>query len=134
MSVSHELLSRLAALANPDGGWGYHAGKASHPEPTCLALLAFSTAREQFAQQIASGTASLERSHQPDGSYRLPEGRPEAGWTTAVALYTKLTLGAAPEQVKPTVERVLSVQSRVMEKDPETADMENDIDLSLVGR
>ena len=22
MSVSHELLSRLLALANPDGGWG----------------------------------------------------------------------------------------------------------------
>ena len=30
MSASHPLLVRLAALANPDGGWGYHAGKASH--------------------------------------------------------------------------------------------------------
>jgi uncharacterized protein (DUF362 family) len=133
VSASHELLTRLAALANPDGGWGYHAGKASHPEPTCLALLALSTAREPFAQPIANGTASLERNHQPDGGYRLPEGRPEAGWTTAVALFTKLATGNPPESMKPTVERILSVQSRVMEKDPETADMENDIDLSLVG-
>jgi len=133
VSASQELLSRLATLANPDGGWGYHAGKASHPEPTCLVLLAFSTAREQFAQQIANGLASLERNHQPDGGYRLTDGRPEAGWPTAIALFTKLALGASPEEMKPTVERILSVESRVMKKDPETADMESDIDLSLVG-
>ena len=133
MSASHELLSRLAALANPDGGWGYHAGKASHPEPTCLALLALNAERDAFAQPIANGLAALERNRQPDGSYRLADGRPEAGWPTAVALYTRLALGAAPEAMKPTIERVLSVESRVMTKDPETADMESDIDLSLLG-
>jgi uncharacterized protein (DUF362 family) len=131
--ASHELLSRLASIANPDGGFGYHAGKASHPEPTCLALLAFGTAREQFAQQIANAQASLERNHQPDGGYRLTDGHPEAGWPTAIALYTKLNLGATPEQLKPTIERVLSVESRVMTKGPETKDMESDIDFSLVG-
>ena len=88
--ASHPLLVRLAALANPDGGWGYHAGKASHPEPTCLALLAFGTARDPFAQVIANGLAALERNHQPDGGYRLTDGRPEAGWPTAIALFTKL--------------------------------------------
>ncbi len=133
MSASQPLLVRLAALANPDGGWAYHAGKASHPEPTCLALLALGTEKEQFAQAIANGLAALERSHQPDGGYRLPDGRPEAGWPTAIALFTKLALGATPEEVKPTVNRILSVESRVMEKDPETSDMENDIDLTLVG-
>jgi uncharacterized protein (DUF362 family) len=131
--ASPELLTRLAALANPDGGYGYHAGKASHPEPTCLALLALGTAREQFAQALANAQTALDRNRQPDGGYRLAVGRPEAGWPTAIALYTKLHLGAAPESVKPTVERVLSVESRAIKKDPETADMESDIDLSLVG-
>ncbi len=133
MSASHELLTRLAALANPDGGFGYHAGKASHPEPTGLALLAFGTAREQFVQPIDNGLAALEHNRQPDGGYRLADGRPEAAWTTAIGLYAKLALGAAPEQVKPTVERVLALESRAIKKLPETADMETDIDLSLVG-
>ena len=133
MSASRALLSRLAAFANPDGGYGYHAGKASHPEPTCLALLAFATAREPFAPQIANALAALERNRQPDGGYGLAGGRPEATWTTAIALFTRLTLGAAPEQVKPTVARVLGSERRAMANDPETSDMQNDIDLSLVG-
>ncbi len=133
MSASHTLLTRLATLANPDGGYGYHTGKASHPEPTCFALLAFATARDAFAQQIANGLSALERNRQPDGGYGLVGGRPEATWTTAIALFTRLALGAAPADVKPTVERVLFVESRVMAKDPETSDMQNDIDLSLVG-
>ncbi len=133
MSGSHELLTRLAALANPDGGWGYHAGKASHPEPTCLALLALGTARADFASAVAGGLAALDRHRQPDGSYRLADGRPEAGWPTAVALFTRLALGAPADEVRPTIERVLAVESRSMKKDPETADMETDIDLSLVG-
>ncbi len=133
MSASHALLTRLAAAANPDGGYGYHAGKASHPEPTCFAMLAFATARDAFAQQIQNGLSALERNRQPDGGYGLAGGRPEAIWTTAIALFTRLALGAAPDQVKPAVARVLAVESRVMAKDPETSDMENDIDLSLVG-
>jgi hypothetical protein len=133
VSASQELLSRLAGLANPDGGWGYHAGKASHPEPTCLALLAFSADRTQFEPVIARGLAALERNHQSDGGYRLADGRPQAGWPTAIALFTRRALGASPEELKGTIERVLSVESRVMEKDPETTDMETDIDVSLVG-
>ena len=133
VSASPGFLSRLAALAAPPGGWGYHAGKASHPEPTCLALLALSTARDQFAESIGSGLASLDLNHHPDGSYRLTDGRPEAGWPTAIALFTKLALGAAPREMTSTIERILSVESRVLARDPETTDMENDIDLSLVG-
>jgi hypothetical protein len=81
---SHPLLDRLAALANPDGGWGYAAGKASHPEPTCLALLALGAARARFASQVASGLAALEKHRQPDGGYllgtaaRRPAGRPRS--------------------------------------------------------
>jgi uncharacterized protein (DUF362 family) len=77
--------------------------------------------------------AALERAGQPDGSYRLTDGRPEAGWPTAIALFTRLALGAAPQEMAATVARVLAVESRAMQKDPETADMESDIDLSLVG-
>lgn len=133
MSDSHALLTRLVAAANPDGGWGYTAGTASHPEPTCVALLALGTAREVFTGPLANGLAALERHRQPDGGYQLAGARPEAGWPTAIALFTQLALGAAPEQMKPTVARVIGTESRSVKAVPETADMENDIDLSLVG-
>ena len=86
MSASHPFLTRLAALANPDGGWGYHAGKATHPEPTCLALLALGTAREQFAQQITNGLAALENNHQPDGK---PERQLKANSATRNPVMSK---------------------------------------------
>ncbi len=133
MSASHPLLTRLAALVNPDAGWGYQSGKASHPESTCLALLAMATDRSSYTQQIANSLAALEGARQTDGGYRLPDGRPEAEWTTAIALFTRLALGAAIDEMKPTVERVLSVESRSVTKSPEATDMENDIDLSLIG-
>jgi uncharacterized protein (DUF362 family) len=128
-----ELLTRLAACANPDGGWGYHSGKASHPEPTSLALLALNSAPDEFASAISAGLAALERHRQPDGGYRLANGRPEAEWSTAIALFTKLALGANSELMKPTISRLLSVESRIIERGPETSDMENDIDLKLIG-
>lgn len=133
MTGFSELLARLAACANPDGGWGYHSGKASHPEPTSLALLALQSAADEFATAISTGLAALERHRQPDGGYRLANGRPEAEWSTAIALFTKLALGANPESMKPTISRLLSVESRIIERGPETSDMENDIDLKLIG-
>jgi len=133
MSDANALLDRLARLANPDGGWGYRAGTATHPEPTCLALLALSTDHEGFRTALANGMVALQRHRAPDGAYRLADGRPEALWPTALALYTFLALGTKPDALRSTVERLLSVQSRTLEKGPETADMENDIDLSLVG-
>ncbi len=118
----------------PDRGWGYHAGKATHPEPTCLALLAFSVAREQFSHsRLRTVRPHLNAITNPTAVYRLADGRPEAGWPTAIALTPNQCAGASPEEMKSTVERVLSVESRTIEKGPETADMENDIDLMLVG-
>ncbi len=133
MTSFSELLVRLAACANPDGGWGYHSGKASHPEPTSLSLLALNSDPDEFATAISMGLAALERHRQPDGGYRLANGRPEAEWSTAIALFTKLALGANPESMKPTISRLLSVESRIIERGPETLDMENDIDLKLIG-
>jgi uncharacterized protein (DUF362 family) len=133
MSDANALLDRLARLANPDGGWGYHAGKAAHPEPTCLALLALSTDHQAHRTALANGMVALQRHRAPDGAYRLADGRPEALWPTALALFTFTALGTKPDALRPTVERLLAVQSRTIEKGPETADMESDIDLSLVG-
>ncbi|MBM3979534.1 MAG: DUF362 domain-containing protein [Planctomycetes bacterium] len=127
------MLDRLAALANTGGGWGYHAGSASHPEPTCLALLALNAARADFEPVVARGLAALDAHRAPDGTYRLADGRPEAAWPTAIALFTRLALGAPPDEMRATVARVLALESRTVKADPETKDMETDIDLSLVG-
>jgi hypothetical protein len=61
-------LETLTAHAHPDGGWGYAAGQAMHPEPTCLALLALSLERERFQQAIESGFAALRRCQASDGT------------------------------------------------------------------
>lgn len=38
--MDRELTNRLLGARNPDGGWGYFAGKVSRLEPTCWCLLA----------------------------------------------------------------------------------------------
>lgn len=42
---------RLRDLRNPDGGWGYYAGKTSRLEPTCWAALALSDTEETVARE-----------------------------------------------------------------------------------
>jgi hypothetical protein len=88
-----ELLDRLAALAHPDGGWGYQPGQPAHLEPTCLALLALAGDRERYASVIQGGLRALGANALPDGSYRLQRGRPQAAWPTALVLATLTTLG-----------------------------------------
>jgi hypothetical protein len=39
-AIVARLSDRLLRARNPDGGWGYYAGKASRLEPTCWAVLA----------------------------------------------------------------------------------------------
>ncbi len=58
-----DLPSSLASRRNPDGGWGYEAGKTSRLEPTCWALLALARA-----------------SAQPLDADVLLEWRQESGW------------------------------------------------------
>ena len=72
-----ELASRfdsLAALACPEGGWGYAPGQDAHLEPTCLALLALAGQRERYAAVIASGEAWLRRA---------PSATAPIGWDAA---------------------------------------------------
>src|SRR5713226_9912505 len=123
-------LAVLASLALPDGGWGYSPGQRAQFEPTCLSLLALSAQPEQFAGPLAAGCRVLDRFAARDGSYRLPRGRAEAVWPTALALFTRAALGQSG--LGPIVARLLSLRGKVVSSDPEVADM-MDIDVKLVG-
>ena len=123
---------RLAALVQPDGGWGYKPGQAMHLEPTCLALLALSAEPEKYSSIIANGFRALEACRQADGSYRLPRGRPQAVWMTALVLFTRQILQHELQSLRATIAFLLAVEGRVVKADAEVADVQ-DIDLGLVG-
>ena len=131
MPTSQTARDRLAALASPDGGWGYQPGQPPPLEPTCLALLALAADREKFAALIDAGLRWVESNRHPDGTYRLSRGRPQAAWPTALVLFTKQALGQDADQLAPTADKLLAIESRVLKLDDEVADMKIDIDLSL---
>ena len=130
MSDLATLRDSLARDAHADGGWGYLAGQPAHPEPTCLALLALSAEPERFATIISTGLQALEGNAAADGSYRLARGRAEAAWPTALALATRAAL--QQPGLDRTVARLKAMRGRVLQDDPEVADM-IDIDVKLVG-
>jgi uncharacterized protein (DUF362 family) len=132
MSVLTPLLDRLAGLASADGGWGYVPGQPAHLEPTCLAVLALAADAGRYGPNLEAGLRAIEAHAQPDGSYRLSRGRPQAVWPTALVLFTKAGLGHPAAELNAAVERLLSIEGRVVKADPEVADMQ-DIDLRLVG-
>jgi hypothetical protein len=75
---SEDIVSLRRALllaANPGGGWGYYAGKASRLEPTCWALLALGADPATSAH-----AAFLTRSQRP-GGWLVEDPR----WPTNVA-------------------------------------------------
>src|SRR5262249_22100310 len=123
-------LAGLASLALPDGGWGYTPGQAAHFEPTCMSLLALSAESERFAPVIAAGCGALDRFAAKDGSYRLPRGRAEAIWPTALVLFTRAALGHS--NLQNIADRLLALRGKAVKNDPEVTDMV-DIDPSLVG-
>src|SRR5262245_5831434 len=84
-----DLPAQLAALACPEGGWGYAPGRPPQLEPTGLALLALSSRREKYADAISAGRRWLETCAAGDGTYRLSRGRREAAWATALALVAR---------------------------------------------
>jgi uncharacterized protein (DUF362 family) len=131
MTATPDPLALLASLARPDGGWGYRAGQPAHLEPTCLALLALAD-RGGDVQVLGKGLEFLHRHRQPDASYRLDRGRPEAAWPTALALFTLLRLGESPDRWRPVADRLLTLRGRVLKADPEVSDM-TDIDTGLLG-
>jgi uncharacterized protein (DUF362 family) len=129
---THAHLATLVSLAHPEGGWGYTAGQPAQVEPTCVALLALSLEPERFAEPIVRGRAVLEQSARPDGLYRVLRGREEAVWPTAQILFLRATLADPPEQLRPTVARLLGLRGIVPDEDPEM-DQIHDMDYRLVG-
>ncbi len=124
-------LDRLAALADPDGGWGYAPGQPAHLEPTCLGLLALSLGPEGHRGAFDKAHEALERSAAGDGTYRLQRGRDEAVWPTALVLFTRAALGTPPASLSATAGALLGLRGRLPEQD---VDHEvHDIDLRIVG-
>lgn len=127
---SQTLLDELAAIACPEGGWGYAPGQSGHLEPTCLALLALTGQRERFASVIEKGLSFLKSCAGPDGLCRLERGRPEAIWPTSLVLFVQASLGATPEATNPTAAALLGLRGRDVSQ--EDSDI-NDIDSRIVG-
>jgi uncharacterized protein (DUF362 family) len=125
-------LDTLASLAHPQGGWGYAPGQPAHLEPTCLALLALARDKERFAPTISAALRVLDENALADGGYRLARGRPQALWPTALVLFTRQTLGEPGPSMQKSIDRLLTIQGRVLADDPEVADM-IDIDPKRVG-
>ena len=128
-------LHPLAAMAHPDGGWGYVADQPSHLEPTCLALLALRPEADRFSAAVTSGRSFLRSCRRPDGSYRLARGRDAAVWGTALALFTEAAYrtGDVPgTDEAATAAVLLGISGQVVKADPEVADM-CDIDVTLAG-
>src|SRR5438874_9212711 len=90
-------LDRLAGLAHPDGGWGYHPDQPAHLEPTCLGLLALSLQPEAHRDVFDKARAVLSNSAAGDGTYRLIRGRDEAVWPTALVLFVESILDGPTE-------------------------------------
>jgi uncharacterized protein (DUF362 family) len=125
-----DVLDRLAALARPEGGWGYQPSQPAHLEPTALAVVALAADRTKYSAVVDAGLRALQNHAQPDGSYRLAHGRPQAAWPTALVLFARTTLGE--QGLTLTADRLLAIEGKVIKSDPEVADM-MDIDVSLMG-
>jgi uncharacterized protein (DUF362 family) len=124
-------LDALAALALPDGGWGYSPDQGAHLEPTCLALLALAREPERYKPTLDGGQAFLRKCAVGDGTYRIERGREEAVWPTSLVLFTLASLGAPADELKRTAAVLLGLQGRhtADDKDKEV----HDIDLTIVG-
>ncbi len=79
-------LDALRKTQNPDGGWGYFAGKESWLEPTAYAALAL------LGERVSDRAWSLLSSWQlPDGSWKPSEKIGISSWATSLCV----TLAAA---------------------------------------
>ena len=120
MTEANLPLEMLRSCVSSDGGWGYRADQPAHLEPTCLALLA----------GAESGWPAIELHAAGDGSYRLARGRPQAVWPTALVLFTKAKSNIPAAQLKPIIDKLLTIEGKVVRL--ETSDA-GDIDAGLLG-
>jgi uncharacterized protein (DUF362 family) len=126
---------KLWDLATADGGWGYRPGQPAHLEPTCLALLALapesgknSAAWDAARKFVANQFVSTGRGQ----TVRLQRGRPQAVWTTSLALFTWANGLAAGKEADSLADGLFAIEGRTIKTDPEVEDM-MDIDSRLMG-
>jgi len=87
-AVVRRLMDRLAASRNPDGSWGYFAGKAGRLEPTSWALLALlDSGMQPLNVDLSTGVRLLSRWQQPNGLLAdVPHGSPNLAFNGLTAL------------------------------------------------
>lgn len=77
-------LRLLKDTQNPDGGWGYFAGKRSWLEPTSYALLALH--QDTGSEHWERGWNLLREWQRDDGAWRPTAQVEDAHWSTALAV------------------------------------------------
>ena len=81
-----ELVQRLVALRNKDGGWGYGRAAYSWTEPTAYALLALRASGLENSPAYKSGVTWLPAVHGADGGWRPSPQISESTWVTSLVL------------------------------------------------
>jgi hypothetical protein len=138
--LASHLRDVLIAGRNPDGGWGYYAGKASRLEPTCWALLSLLDDRfPEDAGVVEAGLHLLAKWQRADGVIAEPQLPPNLAFNgLASLLLTSIrssgSSAAAPAAVGARLlEGILAIEART----PGTLEMllrpANPQDDSLVG-
>lgn len=121
--------------AHPDGGWGYRMNQPAHLEPTCLALVALCETADTNRAVYEAAQQFVAAQYVPTGrgkTVRLQRGRPQAVWTTSLALFASQHAAGLPNEVASLVEGLFAIEARTIKADPEVADM-IDIDSRLMG-
>jgi hypothetical protein len=97
--LADHLRDVLLAGRNPDGGWGYYAGKASRLEPTCWALLSLlEDRRPEDASLVDAGLRLLAKWQRADGLIAEPQLPPNLAFNglASVALTAVRSSSLAP--------------------------------------
>jgi uncharacterized protein (DUF362 family) len=130
MAEAKTVLDALRRVVSADGGWGYRPDQPAHLEPTCLALLALGTETPPDSAAISAALNAIQAHAQPDASYRLTRGRPQAAWPTALVLFARVRLKHPASELKPIADRLLTIEGKVVRIDTSDA---GDIDAGLLG-
>lgn len=88
----------LGAGQNPDGGWGYEAGRMSLVEPTAFCLLALHSSGK--ASGTARGLEFLKSCQKESGAVGIDPKSVEGNWMAYAALLAFHGLGADAEEAR----------------------------------